>query len=418
MLRIRGIAAAILLQQTKSTRARLDTSPVSKSAMPKASAASSSTEGAASGKPTTAAAPPKNREICLPPRQPLTRIDVVLFFHHLLFLALHLHHLHTFSHPRTDSRILVLIELLLCTRHLLIIEVCRLQARAVSAGVSIWLATRIQWEGFVVIVTVGIFLYFSMHDNFDACLVFLPEVVRRLVGPALPDHAGDVDGGFAEGVQSILFTSFDAAFIIGVLPAAFARNQPILHMWSESVLIALVVFCNTLVLSLLHLLRAVHRGDAFGAVLLARSTSDAIVVWTSPHPEMRLNLGGACYALPDVSGALADEVARSRHHVLTVVYPDMVVTTPPKPRAAASADERSDDVAASAPLPWSAKLLPLYLQHADRVHLLLVGVQAMGVGVLLVGYLWTDHWRSHGLMVVCNYLILGVCIRFRRQPLS
>ena len=48
---------------------------------------------------------------------------------------------------------------------------------------------------------------------------------------------------------SILFTSAEAAFIVGVVPAALARDEPILFERGESLRIGLTVFYNHVVLS-------------------------------------------------------------------------------------------------------------------------------------------------------------------------
>ena len=43
--------------------------------------------------------------------------------------------------------------------------------------------------------------------------------------------------------------------------------------------------------------------------------------------------------------------------------------------------------------------------------------QASFVAVLLLAFVNTDHWRSHGVTLVCNFGLLFACIAFRREQI-
>lgn len=222
---------------------------------------------------------------------------------------------------------------------------------------------------------------------------------------------------------SILFTSAEAAFIVGVVPAALARDEPILFERGESLRIGLTVFYNHVVLSLLHVLSRAHAAGTAAAGEPAPSTSaaarrsgegacgdandvrpgpgggdsfvwlageppkaTAFVMWTSIHPEMRLRLGGNIFVLPDAGGELAREMARMRD-----------------PLHASSEDGCYSGGGSGGeeehPPPRLAWLLPYYHRHADRAHLAIVVVQGAVVGMMLLVFLYTNHWRSHAVQV-------------------
>ena len=65
----------------------------------------------------------------------------------------------------------------------------------------------------------------------------------------------------------------------------------------------------------------------------------------------------------------------------------------------------------------SPELLLLYLEHADWVHMAIVYGQSLVVCALLVGFLYTHHWRSHAITLVSNYGLLYLCVLFRKHAL-
>lgn len=357
--------------------------------------------------------------------------DSVLFTHQLLFLMLHWHHLHSFEHPRQGTLALATAEVLLCSREHIFVEGWHMHARAMLGGMPRWIVPAMAHV--LPVLLVGAFLHLTPRPFWDALIVTLPELIRMLAR----QYVLVEPSGFAERLQSVVYVAFDAALVVGVLPALFARSDPILHEPRESVRIALIVFANTLIISLLHLLPAVvadmnargegggksagagnngagggsngtwrggdYSGRAFLWLIPATAPHRrAVLVWESMLPEMRLCAGGRTFELPAEGRALEAELERTKGVVAA--------------RSGGDAGGGSGESAARGGLlPPPSSLLGMYLRNADSVHLGLVAAQGLVVCALLVGFLYTPHWRSHAIALGINYTILAACIYTRRE---
>lgn len=189
---------------------------------------------------------------------------------------------------------------------------------------------------------------------------------------------------FGSNCRTLLLRSFEGAFYVGALPSIFARNEAILHERSESYRIAVLVFANCLIIELLELLAAV---DRHGSVDTAAMSCD-----------------GSAVASDSDGSLLSDRQQRSAGCSAkgTSVAAGAVV-----------ADGRDGSVAS----PDGVPLVRRYLENADRVHMGVVGAQSSLVCALLVGFLYTKHWRSHAISLVSNYALLYSCVLFRQQRL-
>ncbi len=208
-------------------------------------------------------------------------------------------------------------------------------------------------------------------------------------------------------LHALLFHSVEVSYVMGLF-AAFALGEPVLHEWTEPIRIAVVrrcpsiprpgactpaprvnavstscqrwpqvAFLNTLLCSLLALLYSrVHDGpDADAGELVSpgsQRTRPAATADSESHGERRSRVRG-----------------RSPPHA-----------SPPP-----------------VPAPPAPPILAYYNRHPDRVHMGLMGAQGALISILLLAFMYTHHWRSHGVTLVWNYALLACCIALRRSGL-
>ena len=367
----------------------------------------------------------------LPPRPPIASVEIILLGYQLLMALIHQHYLHAFIYPRFSTFILFILQILLCTRHLLLVEILRLFPFQKGTWFASWL-----------VAVPFIFLISSRPLATGMPRAWL-SCWWMLLGSTLLELVEETSG-FAEKLLSILFSSVEAAYIVGVLPAIHSYNESILSESREHMRIAAQVFLNTLVISLIHLLPAIRRGsrgesgDAAAATVVTASSrggtggsyvlldaisgsflwldgrsppKTALVFWGGSQPEYRLRLGVNRIELPAESEELAYELSRAN-------------CTPPSREMWSRLAPRGGPPPKIAPREW--RLLPafardlqaLYLKNADFTHLCLIGVQSACVVGTLAQFLYTHHWRSHMLSLAVNYAILYACLRLRRQQLN
>lgn len=128
------------------------------------------------------------------PRTPLLFVDIILFCHQIIFLVLHHHHLHTFAHPRDSSRTFIIVEVLLCLRHIMVSETCRLYGSRLygrSMLASQWWLTIITRMPFPLLSSALMWHAARLADferqflATEFVLLLIPELARQHLGTYL-----------------------------------------------------------------------------------------------------------------------------------------------------------------------------------------------------------------------------------------
>ena len=312
------------------------------------------------------------------------------------YLSLHFYHLHMYSHPRFDTNLLEAMLLALIWR---VILHNYFQDLNVSGGVAHKLrwVIRLIWH-----LPLLFWLYYASRSYLDAFILVLFELSRmvwlREAHTLLKDSLHDSQ------ICCLLFTSAEAAFVVGILPIVLTRHDEILHEHGESLRITFLVLANCLVLSTLNYL------NAYNAVLASTPSVGRLTSFFLP-PEH----GGASASL----------------NLSALMWPvsEAAILTPQQlqQRTPTSKLERRSKGAKDAPTPphspvalaaesgYASRWLALYEQNADRAHLGLISVQSAVVCVMLIDFMHTPHWRAHAIALLCNFVILYACIAFRKQ---
>lgn len=299
--------------------------------------------------------------------------SLLLFAFQLHLLLLHHHHLHTFTHPRRDSYVLLLLEIMLCARRFIVAGLVRAQVLAARSS----LPQLLPAVGAHAAVCSYVIVWMTKSGRpFMDALLLLPPIIAVAHDPAL-DQASYRSASFAEQVRALLLSSMEAAFYVGALPSIFARNEPILHEPTESYRIACLTFLNCLVLELLEIVRRLD---------VTRPLRDVV---SADELQSITALGRAAQDAPARGRSMAAKRAAA---------------SPPAEEAPALMDD--------------AQLLIWYIQNADHVHMAIIGVQSSLVILLLMGFLYTQHWRSHAVSLLANYALLYLCVTHRASRMQ
>ena len=344
------------------------------------------------------------------------RTSFLIFAFTLQLLLLHHHMLYTFTHPRQDSYMLLLLEVLGCARRYLVAGYAKLQPLATRAGIT----ASTLFLGFVVALysMAGISMlwhaFFSGRPLVDMVLL-LPPLIAVAHDPGL-DSSSWQGAHFAEHVRALILDSAEVAFYVGALPSIFARNDFILHEHHESYRVALLTFCNCLVLELLELLCSI--------------TPERIEGWRDASPAGGVELpaplaahadGSAAAAMAIVAGGSASAGRAAGASSLGKRGSGGGGGSGGAAGLAARGARRGGAVADDCPHDEGkpelgrSELLRFYLENTDRVHMAIVYGQSAVVCVLLAHFLHTHHWRSHAVTLVSNYGLLCLCVLFRKR---
>ena len=310
-----------------------------------------------------------------------------LLLYLLLHLFLHHHHLHMLSSWLADPRRFVLVPAI--TAGLCVGYITSLGRRWASRERP--LAASIRLAAAIVPALLG-FLW-----AFGDAILEMRWVDVLLIGQPRLLHGWLVWSGaveertFEQRLHALLFRSAEAAYYICALPALFARHEPVVPERTESLRIFVVVLANVTVLSLLQLLgdpTLTADDDIFGVFgATARLAEPPATAGRRPSHEgvksSKLKQGSK---LSRGAGGAAAFVKS------------------PSPKELAQ--RRAQDVR-------SSLLVLRYCGSADRLHVALLYAQSALVVALLLGFLYTHHWRSHAATLVCNYVLLLECTRFR-----
>ena len=301
-------------------------------------------------------------------------ISVALFICKVHLLLHHHHLLHTFTHPRADSYSLLLLEMALCARPLLMLGIERLtEGRRTMFGMAPKMTEVMSASGVLGLA----FICASARPLFDGLLLLLPLLVAMCRCPAFGGCTQRKKSFYVQAWEAVL-TGVEGVYYVGALPALFARNEPILHERYESLGIGLVAGANCLVLSLLELFSTVDGG---------RLRSEGVNADDICHRR------GSSSVSSSVRSS-AEEPVRWRRNA--------------RGSHAGRRDKQRPDSANVRYLSW-------YVVHAEGLHSSLVGVQSLLVCLLLVCFLYTDHWRSHALRLLSNYALLHAVVAFRQR---
>lgn len=349
------------------------------------------------------------------------RTSFLIFAFTLQLLWLHHHMLYTFTHPRQDSYMLLLLEVLGCARRYLVAGYAKFQPLAKRAGTTLFLGLV---AALYTIAGIGLFwhAFFSGRPLVDMVLL-LPPLIAVAHDPGLDSNSWH-GAHFAEHLRALVLDCAEAAFYVGALPSIFARNDFILHERHESCRIALLTFCNCLVLELLELLCSItperlqlegwlDTSSAGGAELPTALTAHAD---GSAAAAMAIAPGGsasACRAAGASSSGKRASGSGSGSGGAAGMAAGMAARGTKRGGAVVVADDCSHDQ--GKPELGKSELLRFYLENTDRVHMAIVYGQSALVCVLLAHFLHTHHWRTHAVTLVSNYGLLCLCVLFRKH---
>jgi len=309
------------------------------------------------------------------------------FMCQLLLLLLHHHFLHTYAHPRVDSFVLLLLEVVLCARRFIMAGILRAQQTTTRVGLPPALPAVAVLTA--LLVYVYIWIRASERPMTDA-LLLVPPVIAIAHDPAL-DAVGWKSASFDDQVRALLLGCIETAFYVGALPSLFARNEAILHERAESYRIAALTFANCAVLELLELFGSVDRERVLcmlkdGSLTTARESSGAALA-ASPT-------GGG-------NGKAGSTVAKrgSAGKARNVAAEVALEAEPSQPE----------------PVVDDHQLLAIYIERPDEMHMGIVYWQSFVVFVQLFSFMYTHHWRAHAVSLVANYGLLYLCVIFRQR---
>jgi hypothetical protein len=257
-------------------------------------------------------------------------LTVLLFLHH--------HHLHTFTYPRHDSYVLLVLELMLCSRRFVMQLLARVQTAATKAGLHAGVAP---FAAAIASCSYAVsWAYFSSRPHADVMLLLVAGIPMccTFLQHGLDSSQVSLDkASSANQAVTILVTSFENAVYVGALPCALSLSESILHEPAESARITCVALLNSIILGLLELVN-----------------DSRWLKWRASPTE--------CTAGP--WGWLA----------------------------------------------WASDPT-----HADQLRLGMIGAQGLLVCVLLGGFLYSYHWRSHTATLMSNYVLLYACVAVRKR---
>jgi hypothetical protein len=353
------------------------------------------------------------------------RTSFLIFAFTLQLLLLHHHMLYTFTHPRQDSYMLLLLEVLGCARRYLVAGYAKFQPLAKRAGTTLFLGLVAALYSIAGISMLW-HAFFSGRPLVDMVLL-LPPLIAVAHDPGLDSNSWQ-GAHFAEHVRALVLDCAEAAFYVGALPSIFARNDFILHEHHESCRIALLTFCNCLVLELLELLCSItperlqlegwlDASSAGGAELPTPSAAHAD---GSAAAAMAITSGGSASAVPSSCRAAGASSSGKRASGggsgsggAAGMAAGMAARGAKRGGAVVVADDCPHDQ--GKPELGKSELLRFYLENTDRVHMAIVYGQSALVCVLLAHFLHTHHWRTHAVTLVSNYGLLCLCVLFRKH---
>ena len=283
-----------------------------------------------------------------------------------LMLFLHFHHLQIYSHPREESVILCLVLLGNCIRHAPSRWLEQTHSMIVG-GVGVRLA-RI-----ACLLQAAVLLTWLLADTnplllgrplLDLGVILLLDVgalkplVTGKLAPRLGATVTDTAIPFGKKVEVAYVSSLESMLAVGVLPVILTRNDAVAVELFESGRIALLVFINSFVLSLLELLRHAVQDTAADDCVPGDGPACPVAVKASgaPHDSRRGQLDGN-------GGTIAAATSRS---IGSGQAASSASSSPAFSRIQPSVDGRP------------ARLtLARYLRHADRIHMAIVAVQSV-----------------------------------------
>ena len=316
-----------------------------------------------------------------------TRMQVAL---QSLYLSLHFHHLHMYSHPRPDTNVLEAMLLAFIWRAIL-------HNYVQDLNVSTRLLQKLQWViRSTWLLPLTFWLLYACRSYVDGGILVIGELTHAvLLKEALvqsPHHSQ---------LLCILVKSSEAAFIVGVLPAILTRHDEILHEPGESLRITFLVLVNCLVLSILNFL------NEYNAVLASAAGDGRLSSLLLPPGH-----GGAS---PSLSiAAISCPVSEADSQAPQQPLQQRTSTKQERRSPCREAPTPPSSIALPADAGHVSHWLALYEQNSDRAHLGLLTGQSALVCVMLVDFMHTPQWRAHAISLLCNFVVLYACIAFRK----
>jgi len=342
------------------------------------------------------------------PRRTRPALMLMLGYQYLL-LALHVgHHLHLFVHPRTETACVFVIIALLCARSVFG-DVLHRWSRSFERKYLLPVLAVPMASGLLSLAALIAWVLWGSRPVADLLCVLQSEMHRAA---GLSGLVGDARAGnpFDLRMQCLVIVALESAYHVGVLPALLTRREHILHEYGESMRIGVVGFANCLLLSVLDLLRrhASLEGGSSGAFGEITRAEVQAMCW--PWTSARETPEAASQERSTSVAASGGEDKKSRKKQVAARRSKDAAPLSDEGQPPPSSDgEGADNVE------WSA--WRWYSNDPDRAHLVLIVAQASFVAVLLLAFVNTDHWRSHGVTLVCNFGLLFACIAFRREQI-